>query len=431
MEAATLALSTVLGMIIGAAALAAVARPILVRRRGQAAHDIGDAQARADAAEHRATEAELRSHAADLARAEAVGQREAALDRARAADEAAQRAGALSAALGPLAERLDLIGRAVAEMERDRSTTTGRLTEQLRTVQEMGEGLRAQTASLAGALRSSNARGTWGEVQLRRIVEAAGMVHRVDFDVQAHLTGPDGVGIRPDMVVRLPDGRGVIVDAKAPLALPDETTDPHAAAVDQARRLRAHITALAQKRYWAGVATSPEFVVCFVPAESILATALSADPALIEDAMAQKVVPVTPVTLLALLRTVAMTWREQAVHENAQEVLRLGRELYQRLGTVAEHAERLGRALDRAVGDYNKFVGSFEGRLLVTARKMGDLGLDGEVAVPRILETDPRAFTAPELVAADPDVDELEQLVDVTAPRHTPQAEAEPPARSA
>lgn len=388
------------GGAVGAAAVRALLSPRLAEARDEARESL----ALADAARAEVRAAEDRAHRAELDRAAAEGQRDAALAQARRAEESAREAGALTAALGPLGERLDLIGRQVAEMERDRSTSSGRLTEQIRAIQEMGEGLRQQTATLAGALRSSNARGTWGEVQLRRIVEAAGMLPQVDFDVQAHMTGPDGTAVRPDMVVRLPEGRCVVVDAKAPLAVADTDSgapvDPDALAADQARKLRGHVTSLSAKRYWAGVTATPEFVVCFVPAESILSTALAADPALIEDAMTAKVVLVTPVTLLALLRTVAMTWREQAVHENAEQMLRLGREMYDRLGTVAGHADKVGRALHRAVSDYNRFVGSFEGRLLVTARKMNDLGLGGDVATPALVGEDPRSFTAPELVAA-------------------------------
>ncbi|MGF1663126.1 MAG: DNA recombination protein RmuC [Kineosporiaceae bacterium] len=397
------ALLVVAALAAGAAAGALVARAVLLPRLADARAEAREADSVAEAARAEARLAGERAHAAEVARAEAVGQRDAALAQASASEASAREAGALTAALGPLGERLTAIARQVAEMERDRSSASGRLAEQIRTVQQMGEGLREQTATLAGALRSSNTRGTWGEVQLRRIVEAAGMVQRVDFDVQATMTGPDGTTVRPDMVVRLPDGRCVVVDAKAPLAVPGDGADADAAAADQARKLRAHVTALSAKRYWAGVAATPEFVVCFVPAESILSTAVAADPGLLEDAMTAKVVVVTPVTLLALLRTVAMTWREQAVHENAEQMLDLGRQLYDRLGTVAGHADKLGRSLDRAVGAYNTFVGSFEGRLLVTARRMNDLGLSGDVAAPPLVERDARAFVAPELVAAPRD----------------------------
>jgi DNA recombination protein RmuC len=394
------ALLALAALAAGVAAGALAARAVLLPRLADARAEAREADSVAEAARAEAREAGERAHAAEVARAEAVGKRDAALAQASASEASAREAGALTAALGPLGERLTAIARQVAEMERDRSSASGRLAEQIRTVHRMGEGLREQTATLAGALRSSNTRGTWGEVQLRRIVEAAGMVQRVDFDVQATMTGPDGTTVRPDMVVRLPDGRCVVVDAKAPLAVPGDGADADAAAADQARKLRAHVTALSAKRYWAGVAATPEFVVCFVPAESILSTAVAADPGLLEDAMTAKVAVVTPVTLLALLRTVAMTWREQAVHENAEQMLELGRQLYDRLGTVAGHADKLGRSLDRAVGAYNTFVGSFEGRLLVTARRMNDLGLAGDVAAPPLLERDARAFVAPELVAA-------------------------------
>lgn len=409
-NAAVILLVALVALAVGGVAGAAAVRAILMSRIAEARDEARESLSLADHARTQARAAEDRAHRAEVDRAAAEGQRDAALVHARSAEASARESGALTAALGPLDERLSTIARQVAEMERDRSNASGRLTEQVRAIQEMGEGLRQQTATLAGALRSSNTRGTWGEVQLRRIVEVAGMLQQVDFDVQAHMTGPDGTAVRPDMVVRLPEGRCVVVDAKAPLAVADapggrtnggDAMDGDALAADQARKLRGHVTALSAKRYWAGVTATPEFVVCFLPAESILSTALAADPALIEDAMRAKVVLVTPVTLLALLRTVAMTWREQAVHENAEQMLDLGRQLYDRLGTVAGHADKVGRALHRAVGDYNKFVGSFEGRLLVTARRMNDLGLGGDVATPGVVEEDPRAFTAPELVAPD------------------------------
>jgi DNA recombination protein RmuC len=332
----------------------------------------------------------------------------------------------LALALAPLTSSLARVERQVGAMERERAEQLGRLDAQLGAVQASGEALREQTAALAGALRSPNVRGAWGEVQLRRVVEHAGMLPRVDFDVQASGTTPDGATVRPDAVVRLPGGKNVVVDAKAPLAAfleaaarrPDES--PAAAEARRAeatsthaRVLRGHVDALAAKQYWTAFTPTPEIVVCFVPGEAFLAAACDADPALLEHAMARRVVLATPTTLLALLRTVALTWQQDALTGNARELFEIGRELHGRIATLGGHVGKLGRTLFRAVEDYNAVVGTLERRVLVTARRMGELDLaDADLDAVQPLESVPRPLTAPELLVprAIPLVDDEETM---------------------
>jgi DNA recombination protein RmuC len=312
----------------------------------------------------------------------------------------------LAATLGPLTATLARVEGQVRTLERDRAEQYGRLGVQLEAVRLSGEALRTQTAALAGALRSPTARGAWGEVQLRRVVEHAGMLPRVDFSIQAAGTTPGGDGVRPDAVVHLPGGKHVVIDAKAPLAAfleaSEASTDAgrqERAAAEHARALRGHVDTLAAKAYWTAFDPSPELVICFVPGEAFLAAACSADPALLEHAMARRVVLATPTTLLALLRTVALTWQSEAVTGSARELLALGRELHTRLGGLGATASKLGRTLQRTVEDYNAMVGTLERRVLVTARRMKDLGVaDADLAAPAPLTEGPRPLTAAELL---------------------------------
>jgi DNA recombination protein RmuC len=339
----------------------------------------------------------------------AVAERDLLRERVTDLESAASQDRELVATLSPLAGALQRVEEHVRVLERDRLQQYARLGEQIEAVRTSGEALRAQTAALAGALRSPTARGTWGEVQLRRVVEHAGMLARVDFTVQAVATTPDGAGVRPDLVVHLPGGKHVVVDAKAPLAAFLEASEPGVAADDEerqrraadrhARALRAHVEALAAKEYWTAFDPSPELVVCFVPGEAFLAAACAADPALLEHAMARRVVLATPTTLLALLRTVALTWQSEALAGSAKELFALGRDLYARLGTLGAGVGKLGRTLQRAVEDYNLVVGTLERRVLVTARRMTDLGVvDGDLESPAVVDAVPRPMTAAELL---------------------------------
>ncbi len=311
----------------------------------------------------------------------------------------------LAAVLGPLRDSLGRVERQVGVLERDRVEQYARLDQQLGVVAASGEALRRQTAELAGALRSSNTRGTWGETQLRRVVEHAGMIARVDFVEQASAPGPDGGTLRPDLVVRLPGGKQLVVDAKAPLTsfldagAADDDAGRARLLAAHARALRGHVDVLAGRAYWQAFTPTPEMVVCFVPGDAILAAALDADPGLHEAAMAKRVVLASPATLLALLRTVAYTWQQDALSGNARELFEVGRELYGRLATLGQHSAKLGRTLHRAVEDYNALIGTLERRVLVTARRMNDLDLTDELLPPpEVLEATPRTLTAVELL---------------------------------
>ncbi|MBY0687445.1 DNA recombination protein RmuC [Microbacterium marinilacus] len=327
------------------------------------------------------------------------------------AEERARRESAVLTALSPVRDSLQRMQQRVDEMERERHGQFGSIAEQLRRAQASDEALRATTESLAGALRSTTVRGVWGEAQLRRVVEAAGLLRHVDFDVQASLTTEGSAG-RPDMVVRLPGDKAIAIDAKAPLdAFLDAAAIPDTATGDDARRrrellsrhvkaVRAHVDALAKKAYWEGLPSSPEFVVCFLPSESILAVALDEDPTLLEHAFARRVALASPVNLWAVLKTVAYAWTQQEVSDEARTLFALGNELYGRLGTLAQHADDLRRSIDRTVDAYNRFAGSLESRVLVTARRFPGIDqtkLDA-AAAPSPIHTSTRRMAAPELV---------------------------------
>ncbi len=320
-------------------------------------------------------------------------------------------------ALAPVQESLQSMQHKVDELERERQMQYGSIAEQLRRSHEADEALRATTESLAGALRSNATRGVWGETQLRRVVESAGLTRYVDFDLQTSLTSDAGAG-RPDMIVRLPGDKALAVDAKVPLdAYLEASAIPMTAQGEQAARrtqllqahvkaVRAHIDALSAKRYWTGLESSPEFVVCFIPSESLLAAALEEDPTLLDYAFSRRVALASPVNLWAVLKTVAYTWTQQDVSTEARRLFDLGNELYQRLGALAAHADDLRRAIERTVDSYNRFAGSLESRVLVSARRfpgIDDTKLDA-TATPAAIDKTPRKLTAPELtehIAAD------------------------------
>jgi DNA recombination protein RmuC len=272
-------------------------------------------------------------------------------------------------------------------------------------VRDASDALRTQTAQLVTVLRKPQARGAWGELQLRRVAEVSGMLARCDFSEQHTMAGGDDEATqRPDMVVHLAGGRSVVVDSKVPLAAfldAAETTDEVVRAerlAAHARHLRTHVDQLGAKAYWRRL-DSPEFVVLFIPAEAFLAPALDQDPSLLEYAAGKGVVIATPTTLIALLRTVAYAWTQEALTTRAKEVYELGRELYDRLGTLGDHVDRLGTSLGRAVKDYNAAVGSFESRVLVSARRLAALDVvEQELVSPKPVEVGIRPVTAAELL---------------------------------
>jgi len=321
---------------------------------------------------------------------------------------------AIKGLVDPLKETLGRYEKHLRELEAARQTAYGSLEEQLRTLHTSSERLQRETGTLATALsRSSQARGQYGEVALRRIIELAGMTARCDFSEQVHAAG-DGGRVRPDVVVHLPDRRDVVIDAKAPLSAYFEAVaatraeERDAALARHASQLRAHMTQLGSKTYWAEFAQSADFVVMFVPAESSFMAALEADDRLLVDAMEKRVVIATPTTLIALLLAVHHGWRQAQMAESAERISKLGRELYERLRTMGTHFEKVRRGLGQATEAYNAAVGSLEGRVLPHARKLEELGLvAGEtIATLEPIDQTPRAVTAPELLTQEtlPDI---------------------------
>lgn len=320
--------------------------------------------------------------------------------------------GSVLRALAPVAEKLTAVQQQVSLLERDRLEQYGQLAQQLQEARLSDEQLLRSTHALESALRSNSARGQWGEVQLRRVVEAAGMLRHVDFHEQLHSAGSENT-VRPDLVVQLPGGKQLVVDAKVPLTAYLEAQELGTAAggrgpgqgalngeqsllAGHAKALKAHVDALSNKKYWDIPGNAPELVVCFLPAESILAAALTADPALLDHALSRNVVLASPGTLLAVLKAVAFTWRQDVLTDSARELFELGQQLYERMGTLGENVSKLGSSLKTSVDRYNSLVGTLEARVLPTARKLNALDASG-LATPVTVEATPRSLAAPEL----------------------------------
>ncbi len=327
---------------------------------------------------------------------------------ATAAGELETRRAAVEHLVGPLKDTLARVEAQLRESDADRARSHAALAEQVTIARQSSEQLRVQTQALVTALRRPEARGRWGELQLRRVVELAGMSARCDFDEQVAVSAADGA-LRPDMVVRLAGGKNIVVDSKVSLAayleaVEAESDDVRAARTDaHARHLREHVDRLAAKAYWTALSPSPEFVILFIPGEAFLAPALERDPGLLEYALTRKVHIATPTTLVTMLRTAQYAWQQESLAENARAVFDLGRELYDRIASLGGHVGRLGAALTKAVSTYNQTVGSLESRVLVSARRLNELGVvDAELATPAPVEETTRALSAPEFVASEP-----------------------------
>ena len=364
-----------------------------------------------------AAQAEVQNLRVQLAIAEATivglnGQLAQNAAEKRERDERDREENKLLQALAPVKVHLEQMQQTVATLEKERTEQFGSIQQQLKSAIESDEQLRKQTQALSQALTSNNVRGVWGEAQLRKLVELAGLIKHADFDEQATISTNAGAG-RADMVINLPGGKSLAIDSKVPFSAYQEASaiSELATGEEAARRTRliaehvkavkAHIDALGTKSYWSGLDASPDFVIAFIPSESLLSAALDADPALLEYAFKKNVALASPVSLFSVLKTINFIWRQNADESSVRNMIKLGKELYERVGKVAEHADKLGRSITTTVKDYNQFVSSLEGRMLVTARKLNDLDENAlgteEISAPKELEIAPVQLTASEL----------------------------------
>ena len=318
----------------------------------------------------------------------------------------------LFAELAPVKDRLEQMQISVKALEKERTEQFGTIQEQLKNAIASDDQLRKTTQALSQAMSSNSIRGVWGETQLRKLVELAGLIKHADFSEQTTFSTDSGSG-RADLIINLPGGKSLAIDSKVPFnSYQEASAIPELAEGDEARRraelitahvkaMKVHIDALSGKEYWTGLNASPDFVIAFVPSESLLSAALDADPALLEYAFKKNVALASPVSLFSVLKTINYIWRQNADEGSVRTMIKLGKELYERIGKIADHAEKLGRSITSTVKDYNVFVSSLESRVLVTARKLNDLDenqLGTSVIIsPAPLDSAPDSITASEL----------------------------------
>lgn len=321
------------------------------------------------------------------------------VEREKAKRELSEREKAVEALVKPIRDALEASQKQIADLEKSRSQAYGSIKSQLEAMQVSQKSLTQETQNLVKALRRPEVRGRWGEITLRRLVELAGMVEHCDFQEQVHTLGEDQV-IRPDMIVRMPDRRELVVDVKTPLdayleAVEANTDNERKLSLERhAKNVRAHIRMLASKAYWGQFEESPEFVILFIPGDQFLSAALNEDPDLIEYALSQQIILATPTSFVALLKAVAYGWRQLALADNAQEIRKLAEDLYSRLATFITHMNKLGRQLASSVESYNRAVGSLERNVMPGARKFVELGVQEKKPLEKLetLEPVPRTM---------------------------------------
>ncbi|MEY4079352.1 MAG: hypothetical protein RIS80_1121 [Actinomycetota bacterium] len=355
----------------------------------------------------------IQSAALLAAKTEAVTRLETQVAELKAqADKDAQN-NLLAAEIKPVKESLAAMTQTVADLQRQRTAQVGELQEQIRSVVESNENIRKEAAALSQAMSSNSVRGVWGEAQLRRLVELAGLLKHADFDEQATIATGEGSG-RADMIIRLPGGKSLAIDSKVPfnsyqaasaiseLATGEEALRRKKLLEEHVKALKGHIDALSNRSYWTGLDASPDFVIAFVPSESLLSAALDLDNTLLEYAFKKNVALASPVSLFSVLKTINYIWRQNADEGSLRTMIALGKELYERVGKVTELADKLGRSIGTTVKDYNAFVSSFERRMLVTARKLNDLDENAlstsDLPQPKEIESSPDNFTASEAI---------------------------------